>query len=113
MPFLVQFGKSLLLLLRGSVGPMLFGVGRTVVPPAMVYIWNSLYRDCPLGPMHHIAQDRPDLGCEGPVTVRHHCALVGRMGLPARCSCKIELLALRLWPNRFVFLGSPYLGYCC
>ena len=91
---------------------MLFGVGRTVVPTAMVRVWNSLYRDCPLGQMHHIAQDRPDLGCEGPVTGRHHCALVGRMGLPARCSCKIELLALRLWPNRFVFLGSPYLGYC-
>ncbi len=63
--------------------------------------------------MRHSAQDPPDLGCEGPVIGCRHCTLVGRMGPLARWSCKIELLFLRLWPNRFVCLGSPYLGYCC
>ena len=91
---------------------MLFGVGRTVVPPAeVVRVWYFVHRECPLGQMRHIAHDCPDLGCEGPVTV-HHCTLGGQMGLPGCCSCKLELLALRLWPTpRFVILGSPFRGY--
>ena len=63
--------------------------------------------------MRHLAQGRPDIECEGPVTVRRHCALVGRKGPPAHCSCKLEVFSLRLWPNRFVSLGDPYLGYRC